>query len=50
MTIEEVWNKIKKHEGETFSTKTGIQFSYFKKMKEYILLVMKKQGILRRKI
>ena len=28
MTIEEVWNKIQKHEGETFSTKTGIQFSY----------------------
>ena len=28
MTIEEVWNKIQEHEGETFSTKTGIQFSY----------------------
>ena len=28
MTIEEVWNKIKKHEGERLSTKTGIQFSY----------------------
>lgn len=28
MTIEEVWNKIQKHEGETFSTKTGIRFSF----------------------
>lgn len=28
MTIEEVWNKIQNHEGEIFSTKTGIKFSY----------------------
>ena len=28
MTIEEVWNKIQKHEGEIFSTKKGIKFSY----------------------
>lgn len=38
MTIEEVWNKIQKHEGETFSTKTGIQFSYSIK-KEIIYII-----------
>ena len=28
MTFEEVWDNIQKHEGKTFSTKTGIKFSY----------------------
>ena len=32
MTIEEVWNKIQKHEGEIFSTKKGIKFSYLIKI------------------
>jgi len=27
-SIDKVWSRIKSHEGETFTTKTGLEFSY----------------------
>ena len=37
MDIEKVWNNIKSHEGETFRTVRGIEFTYVV-VEDYILI------------